>query len=66
MKRDGLAPDGGLWAVRCKCLPITNREHFDRVVDYIRDHEAKGATVWEWERATWTMDEFNPTELLID
>ena len=23
IKRDGLAPDGGLWAVRCKCLPIT-------------------------------------------
>ena len=66
MKRDGLAPDGGLWAVRCKCLPITDREHFDRVVDYIRDHEAKGASVWEWERATCTMDEFDPTELSID
>lgn len=41
MKRDGLAPAGGLWAVRCKCLPITDREHLDHVVDYIRDHEAR-------------------------
>ena len=66
MKRDGLAPDGGLWAVRCKCLPITDREHFDRVVGYIQDHAKRGACVWEWERATCTMNEFNPTELLID
>lgn len=47
MKRDGLAPDGGLWAVRCKCLPVHDREHFDNVTDYIRDHESAGAVVWE-------------------
>jgi REP element-mobilizing transposase RayT len=65
MKRDGLAPDGGLWAVRCKCLPITDRAHFDHVVDYIRDHEAKGAAIWEWERAATTLNHFDPSDLLV-
>lgn len=35
---------------------------------YIRDHEASGATVWEWERARWAPDlaDFDPNSLLID
>ena len=49
MKRDGLAPDGGLWAVRCKCLPISGAAHFDRVTGYIRDHQLQGAVVVECE-----------------
>jgi hypothetical protein len=65
MKRDGLAPDGGLWAVRCKCLPITDRAHFDHVVDYIHDHEARGACVWEWERAFEDLRDFDPSSLLL-
>jgi len=47
MKRDGLSRDGGLWAVRCKCLPIHDLAHFDNVIDYIRDHQFAGAVVFE-------------------
>ncbi len=67
-KRDGLAPGVGLWAVRCKCLLISNRAHFDRVADYIRDHEARGASIWEWERAAFDpcLRDFNPNDLLLD
>jgi hypothetical protein len=57
-----LAPDGGLWAVRCKCLPITDRAHFDSATDYIRDHEQSGAAVWEPGQ---TID-IDPGALLLD
>jgi hypothetical protein len=46
MKRDGSAPQGGLWAVRCECLPIANAGHFDRVIHYIPEHESKGAVAY--------------------
>ena len=64
LKQHGLAPSGGLWAVRCKCLPIADRTHFDNVVDYIDNHEAKGAAIWEWDHEEW--GNFNPTNLLLD
>jgi hypothetical protein len=46
MKRDGLAPAGGLWAVRCECKPIADAAHFANADDYIRDHEHAGAIIW--------------------
>lgn len=46
MKHDNLAPVGGLWASRFKCLPITDRQHQLRVVRYILAHKGKGAAVW--------------------
>jgi len=46
MKRDGLAPPGGLWAVRCECKPIRDSAHFDNTVRYINDHGARGAVVY--------------------
>ena len=45
MKRDNLAPEGGLWAVRCKVLPIVDAGHFEKTTDYIRDHADRGAVV---------------------
>jgi hypothetical protein len=47
MKRDGLAPQGGLWAVGCKCLPITGADHFENTTGYIRDHKDRGAVIHE-------------------
>jgi hypothetical protein len=52
MIRAGLAPAGGLWAVRCSCKPIADREHAQRVVRYIRDHVDEGAVVWESIQST--------------
>ena len=78
MRRDNLAPPGGRWAVRCKCLPINSAEHFLRVVQYIRDHEAQGAVVWESEsggdrsiarKSPVPLDEwgdFDPDDLLLE
>jgi REP element-mobilizing transposase RayT len=47
MKQDHLAEPGGLWAVRCKCLPIADASHFDSATDYIHDHESLGAAIRE-------------------
>jgi len=45
MKRDGLAPVGGVWAVRCECKPVRDGGHFENTVRYIGDHGARGAVV---------------------
>ena len=47
----GLAAPGGVWAVRGKEVPIRDRNHQLRVVQYIREHFLKeGATVWSMIR----------------
>ncbi|HWE00905.1 MAG TPA: hypothetical protein VG326_00745 [Tepidisphaeraceae bacterium] len=46
MKRDGLAPDGGLSAIKCECVPLTDRAHYDSVERYNTDHQTEGAIVW--------------------
>ena len=40
------APIGGLWAVRCKCLPIERGVHLGSASGYILDHAKKGAVTW--------------------
>lgn len=45
MKQDALAPVGGLWAVRCKCLPIRDAMHFESAIRYICDHVHRGAAI---------------------
>ena len=45
MRRDGLAPPGGLWAVRCGVTPIADDLHYVNVVKYIADHAEQGAVV---------------------
>lgn len=42
----GLVAKGGVWAVRCRPLPIRSRSHQTNVFDYIRKHRKKGAAVW--------------------
>ena len=64
MKRDGLAPLGGLWAVRCECLPIEDGRHFENVDGYIRDHETRGAVIWPSMKND--MDDFDPDCLLLE
>jgi hypothetical protein len=64
MKQDGLAPAGGLWAVRCECVPIGDERHFENVVGYIQDHEEGGGVVWETRLDT--MDGFDPANLLLE
>jgi len=48
MKRAGhyTDRDGGLWAARCKVLPINDRSHQVRVARYLKDHAKQGAAVW--------------------
>jgi hypothetical protein len=45
LKVAGIGVEGGIWAVRCKCLPISGAAHADRAFGYIHDHEAKGAAI---------------------
>ncbi len=70
MKQDNLAPAGGLWGVRCECVPIKDAKHFDNVDRYILDHESKGAAVWsptyQPQRLINEMDDFDPGTLLLD
>lgn len=46
LKREGLAPVGGLWAVRFECVPVADREHQLSVVPYILKHGKRGGAVW--------------------
>ena len=41
-----LVDRGGVWAKRCRPMPINDRAHQVRVFGYIRDHRKKGAAVW--------------------
>ena len=64
-KRVALAPEGGLWAVRSKNVPVADDGHFERTLEYIRDHKKFGAAIWEGEPlpALWN---FNPSDLLVE
>ena len=46
MSRAGLIAEGGVWAVRCRPLPIRDMEHFVNTAKYIVDHRKQGAEVW--------------------
>jgi hypothetical protein len=46
MSDSGVIPRGGVWAKRCKVIPIKNQLHFERVGGYIPDHAKKGAAVY--------------------
>jgi len=41
-----LVPRGGVWAVRCRCLPVRNRAHQLAVYRYIRDQVNEGGATW--------------------
>lgn len=47
----GLVAQGGVWATRCRCRPVTDRAHQLNIVRYIRNHAASGAAVWSTLRA---------------
>jgi hypothetical protein len=42
----GIVERDGVWAVRCKVIPIENEFHFESVVGYIPDHAKRGAAVY--------------------
>jgi len=50
MKQEQLAPPGGIWAVRCKCKPVTDREHQLKVTRYLHKHIESGAAIWRYDR----------------
>ncbi len=50
MKQEGLAPEGGLWAVRTKCKPIADRAHQLNVAEYLRQHASNRAVLWRCDR----------------
>ncbi len=41
-----LVPAGGVWAVRCRCLPVRDRAHQLNVFRYIEKHARRGASIW--------------------
>jgi hypothetical protein len=70
-KQTGQAPEGGLWATRCKCLPITDEAHYASAAKYIRDHVKKGAALFEslpvgLARTPSALHDFDPNCLLLD
>jgi hypothetical protein len=46
LKINACGIDGGIWAVRCECVPIEDAEHEENCSDYIADHVDRGAAVW--------------------
>jgi hypothetical protein len=49
LSRAGLAKAGGVWAVRCHCRPMADRNQQVEIAKYIKKHERTGAAVW-WIR----------------
>ena len=45
LRQLNLMPPGGIWAKRCKPIPIERRYHQLKVVKYILDHELRGAAI---------------------
>ena len=45
MSRAGVAPEGGIWAKRCRVRPVKNRAHQFNIASYIPAHAKKGAAV---------------------
>ena len=46
MSKAGLIGEGGVWAVRCKVLPIRSQAHFHNVMKYIPAHQGRGAAIF--------------------
>jgi hypothetical protein len=46
MSDRNIVPRGGVWAARCKVIPVKSRWHLDRLGSYIPDHAKKGAAVY--------------------
>ena len=46
LSKAGLISEGGVWALRCRSLPIRDRAHQVNVARYIRAHVKQGAAVW--------------------
>ena len=63
-KQTGHAPQGGLWATGCKCLPVENERHFRSSRKYILDHEQRGAVTYVRE-ASPGMEQFDPETLRV-
>ena len=42
----GFVEKGGVWAVRNRCVPITDRQHQLNTYHYIKQHANRGAAVW--------------------
>lgn len=45
-KEAGQGVVGGLWGVRTKSLPISDRAHGMNVARYIHDHQVRGGAIW--------------------
>jgi REP element-mobilizing transposase RayT len=45
MSRAGIAPQGGIWAVKCRVRPVKDRNHQLNIAKYIPAHARKGAAV---------------------
>ncbi len=48
LSRLGIAKEGGVWAVRCRCLGVRDREHQVNAYRYIGSHAERGASVWTY------------------
>lgn len=46
--RDGLAQEGGVWALRFKTTAIADRAHQVAVLNYILAHREQGAATWSF------------------
>lgn len=51
LKLHGHGIEGGIWAVRCECIPVENHRHAECTEGYVADHADRGAKVWKSCRA---------------
>jgi hypothetical protein len=64
-KHARLVASGGIWAASCECKPIRDWVHFRNVFNYILNHQATGAVVYQ-QHLRDEMEDFNPDDLLIE
>lgn len=49
LTQQGLAEKGGIWATKCRCLPITDRQHQLNCYHYILNHQNQRAAIWNFK-----------------
>ena len=50
LKQPGLQTQWRIWAKRCRCQPVRDRQHQLNVVRYIREHSKRGAVIWSIQK----------------
>jgi hypothetical protein len=67
-KISGHAQVGGIWGASCECKPVVDEAHFDAALDYIGDHDKRGAFIHRGlilPPQDNPLEDFDPAHLLV-